>query len=159
MLMVRLSRTAVVAERDFWRVDQLASDSEDLLGILDILTTETAAAKQVAGQFADRYRRNLADLNRSGVLAGSGMTASCTLLLEQLVEHGMLTSTLLDAPERYQPALSRFRTLKEDFRKQVRQLGAHAAGIAELQTLLLDHRRRRDRRHIEADSRLWYHRF
>ncbi len=142
MLMVRLSRTAVVAERDLRRVAELASDSEVLLGTLDILTTETTAAKDVSGQLADRCRRNLADLNRSGVLAGSGMTASCTLLLEQLVEHGMLTSTLLDAPERHQPALSRFRTLKEDFRKQVRQLGAHAAGVAELQTLLLDHRRR-----------------
>lgn len=142
MLMVRLSRTAVIVERDLGRVAELTSDSEVLLGTLDILTTETTAAKDVSGQLADRCRRNLADLNRSGVLAGSGMTASCTLLLEQLVEHGMLTSTLLDAPERYQPALSRFRTLKEDFRKQVRQLGAHAAGIAELQTLLLDHRRR-----------------
>lgn len=142
MLMVRLSRTAVIVERDLGRVAELTSDSEVLLGTLDILTTETTAAKDVSGQLADRCRRNLADLNRSGVLAGSGMTVSCTLLLEQLVEHGMLTSTLLDAPERYQPALSRFRTLKEDFRKQVRQLGAHAAGIAELQTLLLDHRRR-----------------
>ena len=142
MLMVRLSRTAVVAERDHWRVADLTSDSEDLLGILDILTTETTAARKVSSQLADQFRRDLADVSRSGALADKGLTASCALLLDQLVEQGMLTSTLLDAPEGHQPALSRFRTLKEDFREQIRQLGVHAASAAELQTLLLDHRRR-----------------
>ena len=137
------TRTSGQASEDFQRVQSFVSNSNELLAVMDILTTESSGVFVIAERLNERCRKDLAALRKSAMFADSIAVTELSEAFETLQRHGELAATTRQDSAERDAALEQFDETAATYLVLLEDFETHASTVAQAQELELKQRGQR----------------
>ena len=137
----RAAETSGHTSQDYQQVQTLITNGNELLAVIDILTTEASGVFVIAERLIERSRRGLVSIHDSAMFSGTDLVVKATATFEEMIEHAELAAITKQSDQTHEEAVEGYGVSAESYVRLLEELELHASNFAEHEELQLGKRR------------------